>query len=90
MYAAKAMTLPRMDTSALLIFESKILRTILGSVKVNDNEYSKMMNFEDGKYDKRNKGMATRREEGKRKTPIEMGRPGMNRRRSNQHIYKIY
>lgn len=45
MYVSETMTLIRKGIKALLIFECKILRSILGAVKIKDNEYRKMMNF---------------------------------------------
>lgn len=46
MYAAETMTLAKTEEEDLRIVERKILRAILGPVKVSDNEYRSRMNHE--------------------------------------------
>ena len=46
LYAAETMTMTKKDEEDLRITERKIIRTILGPVKVTENEYRIRMNFE--------------------------------------------
>ena len=46
MYAAETMTMTEKDEEDLRIVERKIIRTILGLIKTDDNEYRTRMNHE--------------------------------------------
>lgn len=46
MYAAETMILSKKDEEDLRIIERKIMRSILGPVKIGDNEYRSRMNYE--------------------------------------------
>lgn len=44
MSAAEARTLTQKDVSSLTIFERKVIRTVLGTIKTSANEYRNRMN----------------------------------------------